>query len=178
MTNTTPSTERSDLLEALTMHRALLRRTADGLTEDQARARSTVSELTVGGIVKHVAAVEKMWAGFMVDGGGVGGATDIDWSNPDAAAVEAYRAGFRLLDTETLADVLAEYERVAAATDRLVLELDDLDRSFPLPPAPWFRPGARRSVRRTVVHIVAETAQHAGHADIIREAIDGSRTMG
>lgn len=74
--------------------------------------------------------------------------------------------------------MLAEYERVAAATDRLVLELPDLDRSFPLPPAPWFPPGAVRSVRRTIVHIIAETAQHAGHADIIRESIDGAKTMG
>jgi hypothetical protein len=59
-----------------------------------------------------------------------------------------------------------------------VRELPDLDRSFPLPPAPWFEPGASRSVRRTVMHIVAETAQHAGHADIIRETIDGQKTMG
>ena len=57
-------------------------------------------------------------------------------------------------------------------------ELPDLDASFPLPPAPWFALGAVRSVRRTIVHIVAETAQHAGHADIIRETIDGAKTMG
>ena len=92
--------------------------------------------------------------------------------------IAAYQAGFQLLDTETLAGVLADYEEVAAATDRLVLELPDLDRSFPLPPAPWFPPGATRSVRRTIVHIIAETAQHAGHADIIRETIDGAKTMG
>ncbi|MDO9173576.1 MAG: DUF664 domain-containing protein, partial [Actinomycetota bacterium] len=89
-----------------------------------------------------------------------------------------YEAGFHLLPDESLVGVLAEYERVAAATDRLVLELPDLDRSFPLPPAPWFPPGAVRSVRRTIVHIIAETAQHAGHADIIRESIDGAKTMG
>ena len=92
--------------------------------------------------------------------------------------IAAYQAGFQLLDTETLAGVLADYAQVAAATDRLVLELPDLDRSFPLPPAPWFPPGATRSVRRTIVHIIAETAQHAGHADIIRETIDGAKTMG
>jgi hypothetical protein len=44
--------------------------------------------------------------------------------------------------------------------------------------APWFPPGATRTARRTVMHIVAETAQHAGHADIIREAIDGKKSMG
>ena len=177
MTNT-PSTERNDLAEALTMHRQLLCQTAAGLSDEQARSRSTASELSVGGIIKHVAATEKSWADFMVDGGGAGSDPDIDWSNPDPAVIAAYEAGFRLLDTETLAGVLADYEQVAAATDRLVLELDDLDRSFPLPPAPWFPPGATRSVRRTIVHIIAETAQHAGHADIIRETIDGAKTMG
>jgi hypothetical protein len=54
----------------------------------------------------------------------------------------------------------------------------DLDQAYPLPPAPWFAPGATRSVRRVLVHLVGETAQHAGHADIIRETIDGQRTMG
>lgn len=169
--------ERADLLETLAAHRQFLRQTAEGLTDDQARLRSTASELTIGGLVKHVAAVEKAWAQFMVDGGGLGGSPDIDWSNPAPEAVEEYRAGFELLESETLAGVLHDYAQVAAQTDRLVLELD-LDRSFALPPAPWFTPGAMRSVRRAAMHIVAETAQHAGHADIIRETIDGARTMG
>ena len=129
-------------------------------------------------IVKHVAATEKSWAEFMVSGGSAGSDPDIDSSNPDPAVIAAYQAGFQLLDSETLAGVLTYYEEVAAATDRLVLELADLDRSFPLPPAPWFPPGAVRSLRRTIVHIIAETAQHAGHADIIRETIDGAKTMG
>ena len=45
-------------------------------------------------------------------------------------------------------------------------------------PAPWFEVGARWSARRALLHIIAETAQHAGHADMLREAIDGSKTMG
>ncbi|MEP6625690.1 MAG: DUF664 domain-containing protein, partial [Acidimicrobiia bacterium] len=53
-----------------------------------------------------------------------------------------------------------------------------LDADHALPEAPWFEPGARWSARRTLLHIIAETAQHAGHADIIREAIDGAKTMG
>ena len=91
---------------------------------------------------------------------------------------QAYANEFRLLADETLADVLAAYEKVAARTDALVQSLSDLDLSHPLPPAPWFAPGARRSARRVFLHIVAETAQHAGHADIIRETIDGQKTMG
>ena len=54
----------------------------------------------------------------------------------------------------------------------------DLDGDHALPEAPWFEPGARWSARRVLVHIIAETAQHAGHADIIRESIDGAKTMG
>jgi len=181
-TNTTDTTnltaERADLLEALAMHRQLLLGTAAGLTDEQARSTPTASELSVGGIIKHVAATERGWAQFLVDGGGLGSSDDVDWSNPDPAMIAEYQAGFRLLDTETLAGVIEEYAAVAAETDRLVRELPDLDRAFPLPPAPWFPPGAQRSVRRAIVHIVAETAQHAGHADIIRETIDGAKSMG
>ena len=148
------------------------------MTDEQARQRSTVSELTIGGLIKHVAATESGWADFMAGAALPGADVEIDWSNPDPAMIEAYASGFGLLADETLAGVLAEYERVAARTDELVATLPDLDAEYPLPPAPWFPPGARRSVRRAIVHIVAETAQHAGHADIIREAIDGQKTMG
>ncbi len=178
ITTSTISAERADLLETLAAHRAFLRQTAAGLTDDQARLTPTASELSVGGLIKHVSSTEQGWAQFMIDGGGAGAAPDVDWSNPDPAIFAEYAAGFRLLETETLAGVLADYEAVAAETDRLVAELPDLDRSFPLPPAPWFAPGAVRSVRRAIVHIIAETAQHAGHADIIRETIDGAKTMG
>ena len=56
--------------------------------------------------------------------------------------------------------------------------LPDLDADHPLPDAPWFEAGARWSARRVLLHVLAETAQHAGHADIIRESLDGAKTMG
>ena len=56
--------------------------------------------------------------------------------------------------------------------------LSDLDVSHALPEAPWFEKGARWSARRVLLHIIAETAQHAGQADIIRETLDGSKSMG
>lgn len=177
-TTTTISRERADLIEALGAHRGFLRRTTLGLTDAQARHRSTVSALSIGGIVKHVADTEAAWAGFMAGDGLPGSDEAIDWSDPDPAAIAAYHQQFVLTDDETLAGVLARYDRVAADTDRLVATIADLDAEYPLPMAPWFPPGSTRSVRRTITHIIAETAQHAGHADIIREAIDGHLTMG
>ena len=85
---------------------------------------------------------------------------------------------FKMLPGETLAGVLAEYEDVARRTDELVAKLPDLNASHPLPRAPWFDGDARWSARRVLLHIIAETAQHAGHADIIRESLDGAKTMG
>jgi hypothetical protein len=85
---------------------------------------------------------------------------------------------FKLLPDETLAGVLDDYAKVAQRTDELVASLPDLNLSHPLPKAPWFPPDARRSARRVFLHIIAETAQHAGHADIVRESLDGAKSMG
>ena len=172
--------ERADLLESLAKHRYFLRHTVQGLTDDQARLRTTASELTLGGLIKHVAATEKGWAEFMLDGprSGVG---EVDWSEGGEISpevLEAWSAKFTLLPGETLDGVLAEYEEVARRTDELLATLPDLGASQPLPPAPWFEAGARWSARRVFLHIVAETAQHAGHADIIRESLDGQKSMG
>ena len=82
-----------------------------------------------------------------------------------------------MLPDETLADLVAIYSEVAAETDALVGTVD-LDSGHLLPEAPWFPPGSRWTARRTLLHILAETSQHAGHADIIREALDGQKTMG
>ena len=160
--------ERADLLETLAKHRFLLSNTARDLTDEQAAARTTVSELCVGGLIKHVALTEDGWARFILDGP----------QPQDGAAFDDYANGFRMLPGETLAGLLADYEKVAARTDELVRTLPDLDASQPLPEAPWFEKGARWSARRVFLHIVAETAQHAGHADILRESIDGQKTMG
>ena len=181
MTTTPDSTltgERADLLDVLQKHRGLFRVTVQGITDEQARTRSTESELTLGGLVKHVAGTEKHWARFIQDGPAENAIdwANVDWSNPPAE-ITAYADGFRMREDETLAGLLEGYDAIAAATDELVATVD-LDASHPLPKAPWFAPGARWSARRVFTHIVAETAQHAGHADIIREAIDGQKTMG
>lgn len=172
--------ERADLLETLAAHRGFLRHTVQGLTDEQARQRTTASELTLGGLIKHVAEVEKGWVDFILEGPAAMGG-DVDWSEGGEIPPEVlkeWEAKFRLLPEETLEGVLAEYEDVARRTDELVATLPDLDASQPLPPAPWFEKGARRSARRVFLHIIAETSQHAGHADIIRESLDGQKTMG
>jgi uncharacterized damage-inducible protein DinB len=166
--------ERSDLLETLGKQRNFLRYTTQGLTDEQARARTTVSELTLGGLIKHVTEVERGWAAFIVEGPAAK-ADAADMTEDDYAR---WRDNFRLLAGETLAGVLADYEAVTAATDELVRTLPDLSATQPLPTAPWFQADARWSARRVLLHIIAETAQHCGHADIIRESIDGQKTMG
>jgi hypothetical protein len=169
---TTLTGERADLLEALAAQRYFLRFTVEGLTDEQARLRPTASELTLGGLVKHVAHQEAGWVRFVLEG------PDSMPGPDDPEQVERWAEEFRMGPDETLEGLLAHYGEVARHTDELVRTFPDLDASHPLPEAPWFQPGARRSARRVFVHIVAETAQHAGHADILRESIDGQKTMG
>ncbi len=166
--------ERADLLEALATQRHFLRFTTRDLTDEQAGQRTTASELCLGGLIKHVTACEQGWGDFILEGpsalGDFTAMTEEDW---------AERADqFRMLPGETLAGVLDAYAEVARRTDALVASLPDLDASHPLPKAPWHEPGGRWSARRVLLHIIGETAQHAGHADIIRESLDGAKSMG
>lgn len=166
--------ERADLLEMLTKHRHFLRFTTRDLTDEQAGLRTTASELCLGGLIKHVTGAERGWADFIVNGPSVmpdfTAMTEADW---------ARRADeFRMLPGETLAGVLADYAEVARRTDELIATLPDLSATQPLPKAPWFEGDAHWSARRVLMHIMTETAQHAGHADIIRESIDGAKSMG
>ncbi|HEY2688882.1 MAG TPA: DinB family protein [Streptosporangiaceae bacterium] len=170
--STAGSTEHADLLKALASQRNFLRRTVQGLTDEQAAERTTVSDLCLGGIIKHVAFTERQWARFIKEGPAAmsyGG---------DEASASSWLDGFRMLPGETLAGLLEKYDEVAAQTDKQLAGGLDLDATQPLPPAPWFEPGATWTVRYVIMHILAELAQHSGHADIIRESLDGAKTMG
>ena len=100
-----------------------------------------------------------------------------EWEGGEWEGGEWEDTRFVLSDAETLDALRARVEQVAARTEE-VLRGADLDSAHDLPVAPWFEPGARWSVRRVALHVLAEISQHAGHADIIREAIDGQKTMG
>lgn len=177
-TRTDSSTgERADLLAELQGARFFLRFTTRDLNEDQARAQPTVSALSLGGLIKHVTDVERSWTDFIVSGPSAMASGDrdfADWTEEDYAERER---SFQLQPDETLAGAVAAYEEVGRQTARLVTELPSLDARQPLPEAPWFDTDSW-SARRVFLHIIAETTQHAGHADIIRESIDGSKTMG
>ncbi len=170
-TTQTLTGERADLLASLAKHRHFLRYTTRGLNDEQAAQRTTVSELCLGGLVKHVAATERQWARFIVEGPAA-------MSFDPATMADTWASAFRMTPGDTLAGLLEHYEQVASETGDLVRRVPDLDGAHPLPQAPWFEPGASWSARRVLLHIIAETAQHAGHADIIREALDGSKSMG
>lgn len=168
----TVTNERAELVAALQEARFFLVNTLRDLDIEQATRRTTVSELTLGGLVRHVARTEQQWSNFIVEGPTAMPAPD------DQAAIADRMAAFEVPPGESLGDVLAAFAAVAARTDELVMSTPDLDASQPLPAAPWFEAGATWSARRVVLRIIAEIAQHAGHADIIREALDGAKSMG
>jgi hypothetical protein len=168
---TTVDTERVDLLRALRKHRRFLVGTLEGVSDADAGRRTTVSELCLGGILKHVTQTEQMWCGFIEHGASAFPA----WDDPDA--FQARVDSFVMLPGDTVESVLDAYAVAAARTDVLVAELPSLDLVQALPEAPWFEKGGW-TARRVFLHLLAELSQHAGHADIVREAIDGHKTMG
>ncbi|MFJ3956757.1 DinB family protein [Arthrobacter sp. NPDC090010] len=176
MMKTEGTGEKADLLSSLAQAREFLSYTCRELSEEDARKRSTVSELTLGGLIKHVTAVERNWTDFIVNGPD-SAAAKTDYTQMTEADFARYADGFRLLEDETLAGVLADYRAAAEETTKAVEELADLSLAHELPETPW-GDGGSWSARRTLIHIISETTQHAGHADIIRESLDGQKTMG
>ncbi|SBT66773.1 Protein of unknown function (DUF664) [Micromonospora sediminicola] len=185
-TSTTLDAERADLLKALATARTMLTNTVRGLTDAQAGERPTVSALCLGGIVKHVTSTEEAWLRFVVEGPEV-----MSFALPDGVTWEDFLSGtarelprwaiererdFRMLPEDTLPAVLDRYARVAARTEEIVAALDDLSATRPVPDAPWNEPGTVMSARAVLIHVIAETTQHAGHADILRETLDGQTT--
>lgn len=148
--------ERSVLLGYLAYHRAVLARKLDGLTDAQARrAAITPSRLTLLGLVRHMTDVERWWFRRVLIADDVPPLFDDqeEWDVPPDA---------------TVADALAAYWDEIAVIDRhlATASMDDVSTGNP--------DGGRHTLRRTIVHMIEEYARHCGHADLLREVIDGN----
>jgi uncharacterized damage-inducible protein DinB len=154
--------ERDGLLAYLEQQRYVIKLTAYGLTDEQARLTPATSPLSVGGLIKHVAAVERAWMGTVLQ--------------RDSGSQEDYETNFRLMPDETLAGVVALYEETARETEAVIAAIPDLAQPVPVPQGvPWYPDDVEAwSVRWVLLHLIVETARHAGHADIVRESIDGA----
>ncbi|QQS02099.1 MAG: DinB family protein [Austwickia sp.] len=149
-----------------------LRESAYGLTEEQARLTPCRSALSIGGLLKHAAYVLAGRA-RRADLGG-------EPPTPEQFAehAKAFMGSFALTEDETLAGTLAEFDRAAAEFVADVRRTDPGAETVE-PPAPWDnRPDPAPAYERfQMVHAIEELARHAGHADIIREQIDGAQAM-
>lgn len=159
--------EADGLLAFLAQQREAVRIACFGLTDEQARLTPIPSALSAGGLVKHLAYGERGWAGRLER------RTLEDDADQESALTE-YFGSFRLGADETLSGALADYAAAAVGTDRIAGSIEDLGRPVPLPAAPWF-PAEGCTVRWILLHLIEETARHAGHADLIREAVDGAQ---
>jgi hypothetical protein len=159
--------ERELLLAYIAQQRDGIRYAAHGLTEAQARLTPSASALSIGGLIKHVATMERGWIDMVLQ-------RQRHPARHEAAS--RYEDGFRLLPHETLADVLAAYATVAQETEAVVRAIPDLHQAVPVPTGvPWFPADVDAwTVRWVLLHLIEETARHAGHADIVRESIDGA----
>jgi uncharacterized damage-inducible protein DinB len=157
--------ERETLIEIYDDQRHSFLITMRGLTEEQARTRSTASALTLGGLLKHVTLNERDWIRTITD------------ADPEAEFdLEAAATAYELVEGETFEGWLAEFQAQAERTNAFIREVPDLDATIPLPTAPWAPERQYQSVRRILLHMFRETAHHSGHADIIREQLDGGNT--
>ncbi|HCA84276.1 MAG TPA: hypothetical protein DEQ61_01450 [Streptomyces sp.] len=154
--------ERGALLAYLEAQRGGVRRSLFGLTEEEAARKPSASELSLSGLLKHLVEVEDGW---------VRTAQGLPYSQQRDAS--NWPESFRLVGEETVAAKLAEWRGTARRTEEFVRSLPDFDAPFALPEAPWFPPGAKRSMRWMVLTLIQEVARHAGHADIVRESLDG-----
>ena len=159
-------TEREGLLGFLALQLSGVRATTFGLTDEQLRARPSRSALTPGGLLKHVTATTHGWLDRIE-------ATPNEVPTPPDAA-EAYGRDFVVTETDTPESLLAAFD-AAVERARAVISAADLDARVPVPDEPWNpRDVDSWSVRWVVLHLIEETARHAGHADIVREHIDGA----
>jgi len=142
--------ERSTLTGFLDHLRAAVAAKAEGVPEPAVRTPGVPSGTSLLGLVKHLAAVERF--AFL-------GEDARDWG-----------ATMRVEPGESAADLLADYREAVRRANEVIAAHPDLELPAPRPP----RRGTGPSMRWTLVHRIEETGRHAGHADILREQVDGS----
>jgi uncharacterized damage-inducible protein DinB len=149
--------ERSQLLEYLKVQRHGLRAAVGGLTDEQARSTPTASSMSLAALLKHVTATERRWVVAAI-----GGRPEGIWP------VEDWDAEWRLQPEDTVEQLLAEHATAAEETAVVVTQVPDLNAICPL------EESDECSVRWVLLHLLEELARHAGHADLLRESIDGA----
>jgi hypothetical protein len=149
--------EKTSLQVALQRHRDVVVWKIEGLDDDQLRRQMTPSGTSLLGMVKHLAAVEYGW--FCATFGRETEPMPFDEEDPEA--------DLRITPDETTADIVDFYNRACRAADVVIGEvgIEELGNA-------WF--GDQVSMRWVLIHMVEETARHAGHMDILRELIDGA----
>ncbi|KIA62836.1 DinB family protein [Nocardia vulneris] len=151
--------ERAIIENMLDRNRAALIETVRGLSEADARRRLVSSLTTPISLIKHAAGAERIWFQRF-------------WAGLDEADCDGYsrrdEGTFAVAEDESLADVIAEFER-ASGRSREIAARFDLDDTKDNP-----REG-KVSMRWTLLAMIEEFARHAGHGDILREQIDQAR---
>jgi uncharacterized damage-inducible protein DinB len=155
------------LTQFLDYHRATLAGKAAGLTREQLATRVGASSLTLAGLVKHAALNEDHWFGVVL----LGRPPAEPWASVDWDADPDWE--FRTALDDDPAELLAVYDETCARSRANVAEaaaaggLDVLSTAHP-------RSGSRFSLRWILLHMIEEAARHNGHADLLREAADGT----
>jgi uncharacterized damage-inducible protein DinB len=150
--------ERTALLAYLDQQRAALRAAVHGLSDEQATAVPSASSLSLVALIRHVVRTERRWVVAGLAGRPL----------PGLWPIENWDTEFVLDDGDTLKGVLDGLAAAAVETEAIVAEIEDLGRPCAEPES------ARYSARWVLLHLIKETARHAGHADIIRESLDGA----
>jgi uncharacterized damage-inducible protein DinB len=131
----------------------------EGVDNEAARRAAVPSGTSLAGLLRHLAFVERYWFQRVIAGRDV----PIPWLDREGDADDQWRVG----PDEDPADVVALYEREVAESRRIQAGLTDPENTVEVEGEPV-------SVRRILIHMVEEVARHAGHADILREQIDGA----
>lgn len=161
--------ERQTLLDFLAFQQNAFAAVAHGLTDDQARSAPSVSTLSIGGLIKHIAGVQQSWTERVRSAPTLPPPDPRPFEERAAEYADQYVMGA----DESLAQLLRSLEQQNADTLRAFAETD-LDTPVPVPhDVPWFPQDVDNwSVRWVAQHLIEELSRHAGHADIIRESID------